>query len=167
MFSHLLLMNQTMNLCHSLKPSLQSFFTMEQCNVSLEWNKETSLWNDRTLKVLSYHSSLQVLSLMFLIRDWKSKSHISKGLLLLTSFYSPPSICFFHVKKVLHMNVLGDVQPTWASLGQFFNGNKLFKVFNILLRSSWGCYGNCNVKNLLTFILSSIIPIICWATNSI
>jgi hypothetical protein len=38
--------------------------------------------------------------------------HNSKGLLLLTSFYSPPSIYFSHVKKVLHMDVLGDVQPT-------------------------------------------------------
>lgn len=59
----------TMNLCHNLKPSLQSFFTMEQCKVFSEWNKETSLWNHRTMKLLSYHSSFQVVSLVFLIRD--------------------------------------------------------------------------------------------------
>ncbi len=96
---------------------------------------------------------------------------ISKGLFLLTSFYSPPSIYFFHAKKILRMDVFGDVQPTWTSFGQFFNNHKVFKVFNTWSRSSWVCYGTCNVlamlKTLLTFILGPIIPIICSATNSI
>jgi hypothetical protein len=84
--------------------------------------------------------------------------HISKGLFLLTSFYSPPSIYFFHVKKVLHMDVFGDVQPTWGSLGQFFNGHKFFKVFNNWWKSLWVCYGTCNVENPFNFYIRSNNP---------